>query len=425
MTTDPETPVMINEENTGVSASSTEYAVEVRNVTKTYQIYQSDLKRTFGTMGFKVEHDTFVALDDMTYSFEKGEVTAILGRNGSGKSTLLKLITGVTFCDEGTIESKGRISAILELRSGFDKELTGEENIYYKALTMGIPTADIERVKDDIIAFADLGPHINEPFRTYSSGMKARLGFAVSVNINPDILIVDEVLAVGDDVFKMKCIAKMNEFRRQGKTILFVSHDLNTVKAFCTRAIWINKGQLMAEGDMGEVVVEYAEFLKEQRAITREKRKAASQQEVLTSLDIVEPLDFHFVDSNSRPALGCSFGEPWGFALDYNIKKEVSSLTLGFSILNAEKIEVYSSDRQAELRTQVGNHTATVMFDQAQLMPGRYYVNAEIWDTASAMKVVAAHLEIFTIEQSQYVGTGISYLSHEIMLDKALPEEPE
>jgi len=262
------------------------YSVEVTNVSKKYRMYDGDVKRALGMLGFNVPHTIFMALDDITCKFEKGEVTAILGRNGSGKSTLLKLITGVAYPDNGTVVTSGRISALLELTSGFNREMTGIENIKHKALTMGIPAAEVEELMQDIIEFADIGEHINAPFRTYSSGMKARLGFAVAVNVSPDILIIDEALSVGDSVFKMKCINKMNEFREQGKTILFVSHNINTVKSFCTKAIWINQGKLKAQGEVDDVAAQYADFLKELRADLKKKseEKKKAEAEIVASL---------------------------------------------------------------------------------------------------------------------------------------------
>ena len=391
------------------------YAVEVSGITKKYRMYESDVKRALGMLGFKVPHTDFLALDDLTCKFEKGEVTAILGRNGSGKSTLLKLISSVAYPDSGTITVDGRISALLELKSGFDKELTGIENIRFKALTMGIPKAEIEELMEEITEFADLGEHINEPFRTYSSGMKARLGFAVAVNVNPDILIVDEALSVGDSVFRMKCINKMNEFREQGKTILFVSHSMNTVKAFCTRAIWINKGKLMAEGDIGDVVVQYSEFLKKQRARLMKKRKKEYKDtdQPLKKRDIVKPYGFQLIDSESKAVESVSFDSNWGFSFGYKVKRDVSALNLTFTIFNSEDVEVYSSDKDAiELSVSQGEHEVSVMLDGENLMPGTYYVTAKIWDSLSGMSVSVARLAAIDIKPSEYRGTGIAYIPY-------------
>lgn len=402
----------------GESGTTAQYAIEIRGVTKKYQMYKSDMRRALGMMGFKVPHTDFIALDDFTVNFEKGEVTAILGRNGSGKSTLLKLISGVSSPDSGSITADGRISALLELRSGFNKEMTGRENIRFKALTMGIPKVEIEKVMEDIVEFADLGAHINEPFRTYSSGMKARLGFAVAVNINPDILIVDEALSVGDSVFKMKCINAMNEFREQGKTILFVSHSMGTVKAFCTRAIWINRGKLMAEGDMGDVVVQYSEFLKRQRALLKKKRQEDNEDsdQPLTKRDIVRPYDFRITNSEDEAIESVNFDDNWGFALNYKVKRDVSTLNLAFTIYNSEDVEVYSSDKTAiELDTSLGEHEIQVMFDGGELMPGTYYITVDIWDSFSGMKVRAARLAALDIMPSSYKGTGIAYIPYRIV----------
>ena len=237
-------------------------AVSVNNVTKMYKIYKKAWHRVVNAFSSKVKYGEFYALKDINVKFPKGETIGILGVNGSGKSTLLKMITGVATPTKGSIEVNGRISALLELTSGFDKELTGYENIFLKATTLGIPEEEMEKRIPDIIEFADIGDHLYQPVRTYSSGMKSRLGFAISVNVEPDILIVDEVLAVGDDTFKLKCLSKIEEFRKQGKTILFVSHSLFTIRGFCTKAMWIKDGELMAKGDTDMVSKLYEDYLK-------------------------------------------------------------------------------------------------------------------------------------------------------------------
>ena len=403
--------------NDKMSEANTQYAIKIKNLSKKYRMYKGDAKRALGMLGLKVPHTEFVALDKLTVNFEKGEVTAILGRNGSGKSTLLKLISGVAHPDSGTIVWDGRVSALLELKSGFNKELTGIENIRFKALTMGIPKAEIEDVIEDIIEFADLGEHINEPFRTYSSGMKARLGFAVAVSINPDILIVDEALSVGDSVFKMKCINKMNEFREQGKTILFVSHSMNTVKAFCTRAIWLNKGKLMAAGDLEDVVVKYSEFLKEQRALLKKDReeKHEDSDQPLTKYDIVRPYGFKLINSEKETVKAVKFDDNWGFEFKYEVKENVPMLNLAFTVFNSEDVEVYSSDKSStELDVSLGKHKVRVMFDGAELMPGTYYVTVDIWDSFSGMKVSVTRLAALDITLTCYEGTGIAHLPHKV-----------
>ena len=396
------------------------YAIEVNNLTKNYAIYSGDVKRALGTLGFKVDHRNFTALDKVSYNFEKGEVTAVLGRNGSGKSTLLKLITGVTPPDSGEIIKYGRVSAMLELRSGFNKELTGEENIYYKALTMGIPRSEIEKIKEDIISFADIGIHITQPYRTYSSGMKARLGFAVAVSINPDILIVDEALSVGDRVFKMKCIEKMNEFREAGKTILFVSHSMRTIQAFCTRAIWLNQGKLMAQGDVGDVVVQYEEFLKEERAKAREKAKKKAEDDedegiILSKSDILRTRRANFLNDSGEISDTFVYGHPMRVEFDYEVVRSINSLSASITIENSEGIKVFSSDTQAgHLDGSVGWHKGVVQFGKLPLISGRYNMTIELWDTNSSLARRTCTNREFTVVQSEFVGTGIVYLDHEV-----------
>ncbi len=242
-----------------------ELAVSVLHVTKTYKIYRKAYHRVLQVFFPRIPNKSFSAVRNVSFNVPKGETLGLVGVNGSGKSTLLKMITGVTTPTEGTIRADGRIVAMLELTSGFDGELTGMENIYLKAAVMNIPKKEVERRLPMIRAFADIGEYIDQPVRTYSSGMKSRLGFAISVHVDPDILVVDEVLAVGDEAFRLKCLQKMEEFRKQGKTILFVSHSLFTIKAFCTSAIWMHKGELKAQGNTGSVVQAYEAFLKEQK----------------------------------------------------------------------------------------------------------------------------------------------------------------
>ena len=277
-----------------------EYAIRIKNLTKTYKIYSSPLKRIFDTIFHTKHYKDFTALDDISIDIPKGEVIGILGKNGSGKSTLLKIITGVAKQTSGEIETIGKISAMLELTSGFDPELTGIENIYLKAISMGIPKSEIEKKIDDITSFADIGDYINRPVRTYSSGMKSRLGFAVSVNVDPDILVVDEVLAVGDDIFKLKCIEKMKQFRKEGKTILFVSHSLFTVKAFCTMGLWINEGKMMDYGELGSVILKYEDFLKKEKAKIATTQIEKNTDYPTEKKDILQVKNFAMLNSNGE-----------------------------------------------------------------------------------------------------------------------------
>lgn len=238
-------------------------AISLKNVSKYYKLYNAPkdrLKEALSHSG-KIYHKKFYATNDLNLEIKKGEILGIVGKNGSGKSTLLKLITGVLTPDEGSIKVNGKISALLELGSGFNPEFTGLQNIFFYGTILGFSKTEMDEKLDDIIAFADIGDFINQPLKTYSSGMKSRLGFAVAVHIDPEILILDEVLSVGDILFKRKCYAKMEEFFKSGKTIIYVSHDANTVKQLCSRAIFLMNGTIVLDSDAKTVTQFYEKFL--------------------------------------------------------------------------------------------------------------------------------------------------------------------
>ena len=241
----------------------TKNAITVEHVEKIYRLYKkpSDRLRDALGLGRKQRYTTLHALKDVSFSIGKGETVGIIGTNGSGKSTILKIITGVVTPTGGTVSVDGRISALLELGAGFNQEYTGVENIYLNGTMMGFTNEEIDQRLPEILAFADIGDFVNQPVKTYSSGMFVRLAFALAINIDPEILIVDEALSVGDVFFQAKCYHKFEEFKKQGKTILFVSHDLGSVARYCDRVILLNKGDLVTEGDPKAVIDLYKQLL--------------------------------------------------------------------------------------------------------------------------------------------------------------------
>jgi len=396
-----------------------ECAVRVKNLTKSYKIYDSSLDRALAPFRHKDRAKRFNALTDVTVDFPRGEVVAILGKNGSGKSTLLKIITGVAHQTSGELEVNGRISAMLELTSGFDPELTGVENIYLRALALGIPRDEADARKDEIIAFADIGDHIDQPLRTYSSGMKARLGFAVSVSVDPDILIVDEVLAVGDDIFKLKCIEKMEQFRREGKTILFVSHALFTVKAFCTKAMWINDGVVMEYGELGPVVLAYEDFLKRERGKQKAKQPALPENGTAApseKSDILEVREFRMFGANGANTREFGYGEDIFFEFTYEVKRPIEKLTFCYTIRNAEQLEVYMADKQNPsniVASDIGVHRLRVRVKSPRLLGGEYLLSGELWNNDAGFYVGYSNKRPFQVRQAEFLGTGITYLDYD------------
>ena len=239
-------------------------AVSFKNVTKTYKLYKNDKRRLLAVFfGKLIKYKPKKANDDITFNIEKGESVAILGRNGAGKSTMLKMITGVVFPTSVEITVNGRVSSLLELTAGFDPEFTGRENIYLKAHLMGMNDEQIREVEDDIIEFSELDDYIDQPVRSYSSGMKARLGFAINANIDPEILVIDEALSVGDKKFQEKCRVKIREIMEKDKvTVLFVTHSTSAAKDFCDRGIVLKDGKLIFDGTIDDAVNAYEEILK-------------------------------------------------------------------------------------------------------------------------------------------------------------------
>ena len=232
--------------------------VKFNHVTKMYKLFKNDKKRLLYVFCKKIKYQEKKAVNNVSFEIHRGEAVALFGKNGAGKSTILKMITGVSFPTEGKIEVKGRVSALLELTSGFDPEFTGRENIYLKGQLLGLKDTEIKELEQEIIDFAELDEYIDQPVRTYSSGMKARLGFSINVNIRPEILIVDEALSVGDEEFKNKCINKVNEIvNQENVTLLFVTHSTTMAKEFCKRGIFMKKGQVIYDGDINEAIKEY------------------------------------------------------------------------------------------------------------------------------------------------------------------------
>lgn len=230
---------------------------------KSYKLYSSPLdriKEAFDPLRRKFHHD-FYALKNISFSLEKGEVLGIIGKNGSGKSTLLKILSGVLTPTSGSIVINGKVSALLELGSGFNPELSGIENVYFNGLLMGYTHEEMNECLDSILAFADIGEFVYQPIKTYSSGMFVRLAFAVAINVDPDILIVDEALAVGDELFQKKCFSKINEFKENGKTILFVSHGTSSIIELCTKAMIIDDGELLVTGKPKQIISMYQKLL--------------------------------------------------------------------------------------------------------------------------------------------------------------------
>lgn len=275
-------------------------AIEIRNMTKTFKTYkdkQKTLKERVTRRRGEVQENT--VLKNINLDIKRGETVALIGTNGSGKSTLLKIMTRILYPNEGTVETNGKVTSLLELGAGFHPDFTGRENIYFNAAVFGLTREEIDKRVDDIIEFSELGAFIDEPVRTYSSGMYMRLAFSVAINVDADILLIDEILAVGDQHFQNKCFDKLEQLRDSDKTIVIVSHTLGMMKILCSRAVWIYKGTLRLDGDPTYVISKYLE----QSAIDNQeeaKKSEEDEEKDLTPRGAVfldSPANFEVLDS--------------------------------------------------------------------------------------------------------------------------------
>lgn len=286
------------EERENKIKNDAEISIKIKKLCKDYKMFTGKKDRLIETMFPALQrHQTFSAMKDLDLEVRKGEVLGVLGKNGAGKSTLLKMVTGVVTPTSGEIQVNGKISSLLELGTAFNSELTGEENIYQHGQVMGLSKEEIEKRKPEIIAFADIGDHLYQPVKTYSSGMFARLAFACAINVDPDILIVDEVLSVGDMAFQLKCFKKFEQFKQKGKTILFVTHSINDILRNCTRTIIIDGGKKIFDGSVKDGVEKYKKMIvgltpqeRKETAIVEEKTEQQNQNHQVNNQQETEEL---------------------------------------------------------------------------------------------------------------------------------------
>ncbi len=234
-------------------------AIEVNDVDKSFKVYYDKANTLKEKILFwnRNRHEVREVLSDITLTIRKGETVALVGINGSGKSTLLKLMTQIIYPNKGTIKTYGKLVSLLELGAGFHPDFSGRENIYFNASIFGLSKKEIDARLDDIISFSELGEYIDNPVRTYSSGMYMRLAFSIAINVDAEILLIDEILAVGDQHFQERCYEKMMELKKEGKTMVFVTHSMSAVKKFCDRAVWLSNGRIRMDGNTEDVVNEY------------------------------------------------------------------------------------------------------------------------------------------------------------------------
>lgn len=330
-------------------------------------------------------NEAFWALKDVTFSVRPGETFGIIGKNGSGKSTLLKLITGIMNPDFGKIEINGRVSALLELGAGFHPDLTGTENIYLNGSIMGLTRSEIRARFDEIVRFSELEDFIDTPIKHYSSGMYMRLGFSIAINVDPDILVIDEVLAVGDQGFQGKCLDKIRDFKRKGKTIIFVSHDLSVTSQLCSRAIWLEEGQVAARGSTQRVVESYKAMVQDDM----ESRLEDDHKQVQIDVESrwgnrqVEITRVEFFDAEGQIKHRFKTGETLRAKISWRTNSRIPKPVFGVGIHRNDGVHVNGPNTKfcGEIPAYIEGIGATwYEIEVLNLLPGTYYFSAAVYD---------------------------------------------
>ena len=375
-----------------------ENAIEIKNISKMYKLYNKNsdrFKEALGLTKEKCYHEHY-ALKDVSFNVKKGETVGIIGTNGSGKSTILKIITGVLQPTRGEVNVDGRISALLELGAGFNMEYTGIENVYLNGTMMGFKKEEIDERLNSILQFADIGDFVNQPVKTYSSGMFVRLAFAVAINIDPEILIVDEALSVGDVFFQVKCYHKFEEFKKMGKTILFVSHDLGSISKYCDRVVLLNKGLKIDEGEPKEIVDEYKQILvKQEQKLDVDKPQEVFQQNedekewksnLLLNPQVIdygekkaEIIDFAVVDNKGKITSNIEKGTEFEIRFKVRFYRTIEEPIFAFTIKDVQGTEITGTNTMYEnisSGTVKNGEERIVSFKQRMDLQGKNYVLA-------------------------------------------------
>ena len=357
-------------------------AIEAQNLGKRYRkqgIGFPSLLGAFHKLSRRQEQEYFWALRGVTFAVERGQTVGVVGPNGSGKSSLLGLIAGTITPTEGTVRTTGRISSLLELGAGFHHDLSGRENVYMNAAILGIPREDVRRRYDAIVDFAGLREFMDMPVKHYSSGMYVRLAFSVAIEMNPDILLIDEVLAVGDMAFQMKCLDRIRDFQKRGKTILFVSHALETVEQFCHEVLLIHDGRLIQKGDPAEVIFAYLKSYMVRIGMLNVEEHGTRE---------VEIRQVRMLDAEGRETATFFSGRPMTVEIHYDAHRRVAQPVFGFNIKTGNGFYVFGSNTQIEkysVDVIEGPGVIQLTLNPLALMAGRFFLSLSIhsWDHAT------------------------------------------
>ena len=377
-----------------------ENAIEVRDVTKTFKVYYdkgTELKEKL-LFWKRNRYENRVVLDHISFEVKKGEAIGLVGKNGCGKSTTLKMLTRIIYPNSGEIEMCGRVSSLIELGAGFHPDMSGRENIYTNAAIFGLTKKEIDERLEEIIAFSELEDFIDNPVRTYSSGMYTRLAFSVAINVDADILLIDEILAVGDANFQAKCFNKLREIKASGTTIVIVSHSLGQIEQICDRSIWICEGKIAMEGRPKEVHLEYLDYMNTQRIDQQEKERLRLQKLELQNMQAEEEkkrkakmkrygsedakfTQIKMLDADGKEQTTFRTGEKMVLDLSYHVEKKVTDAVFGYGIFRSDGLWVYGTNTRID---RVDNFDIdkdgrfVITMPELNLIPGQYWMDITI-----------------------------------------------
>lgn len=410
-----------------------ENAIEVRDIRKSFRLYYDKGHTLKEKVLYKSrnKYDLQEVLQGVSFDVRKGEAVGLIGNNGCGKSTLLKMLTRIMYPDSGSIRIYGRVSSLLELGAGFHPDMSGRENIFINASIFGLSKKEIESRLHDIVAFSELEQFIDNPVRTYSSGMYMRLAFSVAINVNADILLIDEILAVGDVNFQAKCFNKMMEIKNKGTTIVLVSHSMEQIERLCDRSIWICDGRIRMEGTSRDVGREYLTYMGAvRRTIVEDELDQKNEQLLAADQEVAEDHSTVYSDDQkkgderlgsgearfkavrSRNAQGEEtyafvHGEQIRFEMEYVVYKEVKDVAFGLSIFRIDGVRCYGTNTKVDelpLFQLSGNGKVSIIFDSVKLLPAKYYVDvcieknigdyADYWDSINEFEIISDEHDI-------------------------------
>lgn len=372
-----------------------ENAIEVKNISKSFKVYFDKgytLKEKI-LFSKRRRYEERKVLDDISFEVKKGEAVGLIGQNGCGKSTTLKILTRIMYPDKGAVEMRGRVSSLIELGAGFHPDMSGRQNIYTNASIFGLTRREIDARLEDIIAFSELEEFIDNPVRTYSSGMYMRLAFSVAINVDADILLIDEILGVGDQGFQQKCFDKLKAIKAEGTTIVIVSHALGQIEQICERSIWINDGKIVAEGAPRDVDLQYLDFM----GARREKiaKKEAERQKIKKNMPVEETIihegrwgngkvrinNILLIDTDNNEKAAFRTESKMAIVVQYEVKQKVEDAILGISIFAADGTRCYGTNTRIDRLDRINltkNGEYIFEIEQLSLLPGQYSIDVAI-----------------------------------------------